>query len=101
MDVLVLPSRTEGFGIAILEALTNGVVPIVLDIPIGIPDQIISGYNGFIVKENNWKNEAEQHLINLFIDHKLLKTMKINGMDNIMKINCFSAVPSIDESDDE
>ena len=57
-DILIFPSRTEGFGIAILEALSKGVVPIVLDIPIGIPDQVEHGYNGFIVPEKNWSDAS-------------------------------------------
>ena len=80
MDVLIFPSRSEGFGIAVLEALTQGVVPIVLDIPIGIPDQVIDSYNGFVIKSENWNEQATMHLKNLIASRSLLTEMKNNGM---------------------
>ncbi len=78
MDVLIFPSRSEGFGIAVLESLFSGVVPIVLDIPIGIPDQVIDGYNGFIVKPENWQ-DAAGHLRKLNNNNEVLTEMKKNA----------------------
>lgn len=80
-DVLILPSRSEGFGIAILEAVSNGVIPIVLDIPIGIPDQIIHGYNGFMVKEANWEKEALKYLTSLCVDNVMFTYVRDNALE--------------------
>lgn len=78
-DVLIFPSRTEGFGIAVLEAMSRGVVPIVLNIPIGIPDQVIHGYNGFIVDAENW-SEVGSCLEKLGSGSHLLIEMKKNAI---------------------
>lgn len=69
MDLLVFPSRSEGFGIAVLEAMSKGVVPIALDIPIGIPDQIKDHFNGFIIKEDKWHCGASS-IISNFVNGK-------------------------------
>jgi glycosyltransferase involved in cell wall biosynthesis len=39
-DVFVLPTRHEGFPVALLEAMSAGLVPIVSDIPSGVPEVI-------------------------------------------------------------
>jgi glycosyltransferase involved in cell wall biosynthesis len=78
MDVLIFPSRTEGFGLAVLEAMSKGVVPVVADIPIGIPDQVIHEYNGFIVNQDRW-NDAGMVLQRLNDDRTLLLKMKLNA----------------------
>ena len=37
-DILVLPTRFEGFPVAVLEAMSAGTVPVVSDIPSGVPE---------------------------------------------------------------
>lgn len=39
-DILVLPSEFEGYGIAILEAMSFGVIPAVYKLPIGITNEL-------------------------------------------------------------
>lgn len=85
MDILIFPSRSEGFGIAVLEALSFGVVPLALDIPIGIPDQVIDGYNGFIIKSENWNSKASMHLKELIANKILLAKMKYNAIEFVKK----------------
>jgi len=46
-DVLVMPSREEGLPVALLEAGAAGVVPVISDLPSGIPDVVEPGVNGF------------------------------------------------------
>lgn len=75
-DILVFPSRSEGFGIAIMEAMAIGVIPIALDIPVGIPDQIIHEYNGFLLKD--WQH-AVNYLEKLMQDRDLLNSLKNNA----------------------
>jgi len=46
-DVFVLPTRAEGFPVALLEAMACGVVPVVSDIPSGVPEVVTEGRTGF------------------------------------------------------
>jgi glycosyltransferase involved in cell wall biosynthesis len=46
-DVLVMPSRAEGLPVALLEAGAGGVVPVVSNLPSGIPEVVEPGVTGF------------------------------------------------------
>jgi glycosyltransferase involved in cell wall biosynthesis len=46
-DVLVMPSRSEGLPVALLEACAAGVVPVVSDLPSGIPEVVENGVSGY------------------------------------------------------
>jgi glycosyltransferase involved in cell wall biosynthesis len=45
-DVFVLPTRFEGFPVALVEAMSAGLVPVVSDIESGVPEIIDAGRNG-------------------------------------------------------
>lgn len=45
-DVFVLPTRVEGFPVALVEAMGAGLVPVVSDIPSGVPEIVTSGVTG-------------------------------------------------------
>lgn len=47
-DVFVLPTRYEGFPVALVEAMAAGLVPVVSDIPSGVPELVVPGENGFL-----------------------------------------------------
>ena len=46
-DVFVLPTRAEGFPVALLEAMGAGLVPVVSNIETGVPEVVTSGATGF------------------------------------------------------
>ena len=46
-DVIVMPCRSEGLPVALLEACAAGVVPVVTDLPSGIPEVVTRGVNGY------------------------------------------------------
>jgi glycosyltransferase involved in cell wall biosynthesis len=46
-DVFVLPTRTEGFPVALVEAMASGLVPVVSDIASGVPEVVDAGVHGF------------------------------------------------------
>src|SRR5690606_4117701 len=55
-DILLFPSQVEGFPLTLIEAMSNGVVPLANHLP-GITDFIItSGKDGFLVKKNRIKD---------------------------------------------
>lgn len=45
-DVFVLPTRAEGFPVGLVEAMAAGLVPVVSDIPSGVPEVVDDGVNG-------------------------------------------------------
>ncbi|MDC1505578.1 glycosyltransferase family 4 protein [Winogradskyella sp.] len=58
-DVFVFPTRFEGFPVALLETMALGVVPIVSDIPSGIPE-LVTPENGFLVHKQDIKGFVEK-----------------------------------------
>lgn len=46
-DVFVLPTRAEGFPVALLEAQGAGLVPVVSDLESGVPEVVTPGETGF------------------------------------------------------
>jgi len=48
-DVLVMPSRAEGLPVALLEGMASGCIPVVSDLPSGIPEIVENGVSGFRV----------------------------------------------------
>jgi len=47
-DVFVLPTRVEGLPVALLEAMGCGLVPVVSNIPSGVPDVVANGATGLM-----------------------------------------------------
>jgi glycosyltransferase involved in cell wall biosynthesis len=46
-DVFVLPTRAEGFPVALVEAMATGLVPVVSNIASGVPEVVDDGVSGF------------------------------------------------------
>ena len=58
MDAFVLPSRSEGFSLALLEALTAGLP--VISTRVGIaPDVVVDGTNGLLVERDDARDLAD------------------------------------------
>jgi glycosyltransferase involved in cell wall biosynthesis len=73
MDILVFPSRSEGLGLAVLEAMKRGVAPIARNLPIGIPDMVLDKKTGFLI---NNSEEIVSIIELLNNDRALLKKIK-------------------------
>jgi glycosyltransferase involved in cell wall biosynthesis len=80
-DIFILPSYSEGFPIAMLEAMAAG-LPIIATSVGAIPEVIEDGKNGFLIKTGDYNALAEKILI-LAKDKKLRQKM---GKNNIEKI---------------
>lgn len=75
--VFVLPSRTEGMSIALLEAQSFGIPAVVSDIA-GNRAVVVDGYNGFVVPVDNFTMLAEK-IIELLRNPDLRRTMGQNA----------------------
>ena len=76
-DILVLPSVFEGYGIAILEAMSLGVVPAVYRLPLGITNELDNS-NSIISDTTNIK-DLTQLLIETIEDPIKLRNLKVNA----------------------
>ena len=78
-DALLLPTRLEGFGIAIVEAMMCGAVPVVSRLS-GITDQLLDeGKSGFLVTPGNVEGFAEK-LVMLSRDRRALAAHSVNAV---------------------
>jgi glycosyltransferase involved in cell wall biosynthesis len=74
-DVLVLPSLFDGFGLAITEAMSQG-IPVVTTAHTAGPDMIDNGIDGFIVPVRSAEAIVEKLEV-LTRDRERLRAMKI------------------------
>jgi glycosyltransferase involved in cell wall biosynthesis len=76
-DMVVVPSLQEAFGLVVSEAMASG-KPVIGTSVGGIPDQIIDGYNGFLVQPKDPKAIAER-IVYLVENPEEAKRMGLNG----------------------
>ncbi|MGZ0655549.1 glycosyltransferase [Coraliomargarita sp. W4R53] len=69
-DVIVVPSRWEGFGLVVTEAMRNGVPAIISDCG-GMMEQVIDGYNGYVF--NRREPQSLELLLSSLNKSELLK----------------------------
>ncbi len=77
-DIFVFPTKFEGFPVALLETMAFGVVPVVSDIPSGIPE-LVNTDNGYIVPLDDAKEFAAKITI-LNENRSLLQEKSNNAM---------------------
>ena len=82
LDVLCLPSRTEGLPMAVLEAMAAGVVVIATPVG-GIPTVVRPGVNGFLVSRDT--NELAEAIRMLAANRSLLATFSQSSFDVVQK----------------
>ncbi|KIA83856.1 hypothetical protein OA84_04720 [Kaistella solincola] len=83
-SIMLLPSRSEGFGMVLIEAMACGVPCISFDCPSGPRDIITDGEDGFIIEDQH-KFAFEQAVEKLIKDDQLRKKLgaqaKINAQE--------------------
>lgn len=84
-NVMIMPSRYEGFGLTIIEAMAAGCVPIVSRIR-GVTDEIITdGENGLLFPIGDTRRAAAC-ISQLNEDRKLLARMSANARDSVKEL---------------
>jgi glycosyltransferase involved in cell wall biosynthesis len=77
LNLLVMPSIFEGFGIMAVEACRMGVPVIAADV-VGLRDSVIDGATGFHVSSSD---EVKMHVANLLSDRTLYKELVLKTLE--------------------
>jgi len=85
-SIFVMPSRYEGFGLVLVEAMTCGVPAISFNCPDGPADIIINNMDGFLIENGNKKVFSEA-LLNLMYDEDLRKNFGKQAAKDIQRFS--------------
>ncbi|MCG8575155.1 MAG: N-acetyl-alpha-D-glucosaminyl L-malate synthase BshA [Flavobacteriales bacterium] len=90
-DLFILPSETESFGLAALEALASG-VPVISSDAGGLPEVNKNGYSGFLSKVGNVEEMAKNALSILASDETLAQ-FKEQAYEHSLKFSLNNILP--------
>jgi L-malate glycosyltransferase len=94
-DVFLLPSESESFGLAALEAMACG-VPVISSNTGGIPEVNVENFSGFLSDVGNIDDMAEK-AIQLLSDDEMLKTFKKNAKIQASKFEIDKILPMYED----
>ena len=93
-DVFLLPSETESFGLAALEAMAVG-VPVISSNTGGIPEVNIHGFSGYLSNVGDVEDMAKNMIHLLYPDN--LPTFKINAKERSKEFSLEKILPLYEE----
>ena len=93
-DVFILPSETESFGLAALEAMAVG-VPVISSNTGGIPEVNAHGVSGYLSDVGDVENMAKNTLH--VLDEKHLNSFKVNAKKQAEKFSLEKILPMYEE----
>lgn len=94
-DLFLLPSETESFGLAALEAMASG-VPVISSNTGGIPEVNVHGITGFLSNVGNVE-AMSAHAIHILKDEMRLKQFKQNAKERAFTFDILNIVPQYEK----
>ena len=94
-DLFLLPSETESFGLAALEAMAEG-VPVVSSNTGGIPEVNFHGFSGFLSAVGN-VDEMAQNALSILKDDSQLALFSNNAFERAKTFSLSSVLPMYEE----
>ncbi len=94
-DLFLLPSETESFGLAALEAMAWS-VPVISSNSGGLPEVNFEGISGFLSDVGNIDEMAE-NAINILKDEEVLNQFKKNALDKAKQFDIKNILPMYEE----
>ncbi|WP_456314496.1 N-acetyl-alpha-D-glucosaminyl L-malate synthase BshA [Pseudomonas shirazensis] len=90
-DLFLLPSETESFGLAALEAMACG-VPVISSNSGGLPEVNFEGYSGYLSNVGNVE-EMAANAIKILKDDAVLNQFKANALEVAKKFDIINILP--------
>jgi len=90
-DLFLLPSQTESFGLAALEAMACG-VPVISSNSGGLPEVNFDGVSGYLSNVGDI-NEMAQNALKILKDDAILAEFKINALSVARKFDIVNILP--------
>lgn len=95
-SILVMSSRSEGFGMVLTEAMACGLPCVAFDCPSGPADIIKEGEDGFLIPVENTSQMADR-LLQLIEDKTLRKQMGKSAKQNVKRFSADEILKRWDE----
>ena len=90
-DLFLLPSETESFGLAALEAMSNG-VPVISSNTGGIPEVNKDGVSGYLSNVGDI-DEMSVNALKILKSKEILNTFKFNAKKEAQQFDIYEVVP--------